>query len=240
VERFPPSLTLTEQPHVVRIPLDAYGDAMELWPLLDDEERRRAGRFVQADHRRRFIAAHALTRLVLGRSLGLAPDAIRFRIHPRGKPAVVTPGADVEFTLSHSGERALLCVTRGRAVGVDIERLRAIDALRISRNFFSPVEHETLAAVPPAELLPAFFRCWTRKESFVKATGEGLSWPLTGFHVSHQLQVANALLGCDRDADAASRWTILPLTTDDGYTAALTVAGSAGAIGYWDAPRPIW
>jgi len=237
VERFPCSVTLSERLHVVRIVLDAYGDAMDLWPLLDDDERARAVRFVQARHRRRFIAAHGVTRLVLARSLGLAADAIRFRIHSGGKPSVATPGADVEFTLSHSGERALVCVTRGRAVGVDIEQLRAIDALRISRGFFSPAEHETLAAVPSAELLPAFYRCWTRKESFVKATGEGLSWPLTGFHVSLQPQVANALLGCDRDAGARSRWTILPLAADEGYVAALTVAGGGVGVSYWDAPQ---
>ena len=126
MERFPSSVTLSERLHVVRLALDAYGDAADLWPLLDEDERALALRFDQARHQRRFIASHALTRMVLGRSLGLAPGAIRFRTQPGGKPAVATPGADVEFTLSHSGERALVCVTRGRAVEVDIEQLRAM------------------------------------------------------------------------------------------------------------------
>jgi 4'-phosphopantetheinyl transferase len=232
---FPGSVVLSDQVHVIRIVLDSYGDGAELIPLLDDEERARAARFVQSRNRRRFIAAHAVTRVVLGRCLQVPADGLRFRIGARGKPAISGPVTSLEYSLSHSGERALVAVTRDRALGIDIEQIRPMDTLQVSARFFSPMEHAALASIGPAHLLPAFFRCWTRKESFVKATGDGLSRSLRRFAVSLDEQVANALVASDDPRDAA-RWTILPVEIDTGYAAAVTVSGAGCPITCWDAP----
>jgi 4'-phosphopantetheinyl transferase len=232
----PRAISLSDQVHVVRIALDAYGDAAALAPLLDDEERIRAARFRRSLDRRRFMAAHALARVALGRVLDVPPAALRFTTGPHGKPAIVGGHGDAQYSLSHSGERALVAITRGRAVGVDIERIRAIDALQISARFFSHAERTALASVDSADLPAAFFRCWTRKESFIKATGDGLSSPLDAFDVNIDDSVTNALMRCHADPNATSRWCIVPLAADDGYVAALTIEGRHPDVASWDAP----
>jgi 4'-phosphopantetheinyl transferase len=233
---FPRSISLSDRVHVVRIALDAYGDAAALVPLLDDEERIRAERFRQSRHRRRFIAAHAIARVVLGWCLHIPPAALRFTTGPHGKPAIANGDGDVQYSLSHSGELALVAMTRGCAVGIDIERIRSIDAPQISARFFSHAERTALASVHRADGLAAFFRCWTRKESFVKGTGDGLSFPLDGFDVSIDEGVTNALMRCHADPSAMCRWTIVPLQVDEGYVAALTIEGRHRDVSAWDAP----
>lgn len=220
---------------MVRIALDAYGDGAALEPLLDDEERVRAARFRQSYHRRRFIAAHALARVALSSCLHVPPAALRFTTGPHGKPAIAGHG-DAQYSLSHSGERAVVAITRECAVGVDIEQIRPIDALEISGRFFSYAERTALASVHTGDLLAAFFRCWTRKESFIKATGDGLSFPLDGFDVSIDEGVANALQNIHIDSRETSRWTIVPLAADDGYVASLTIEGRQPDVASWDAP----
>jgi 4'-phosphopantetheinyl transferase len=233
---FPPTLQLlSSDVHVVVFRLDEpLRDAIE---LLDDGERARAGRFVFEPDRRRYISAHAAVRRVLGRCLDRAPESLRFTAEPRGKPRLVDGAADLRFNLSHAGERALLAVTCGLEIGVDIEQERSVDVRDLARRFFAPSEWQSLEALSLPEQVPAFFRCWTRKEAFIKALGDGLACPLDSFEVSVADDDSPQLLrGCSAVPDGLSRWRIVSLPVEPGYRAALAASAAGWRIVRWTEP----
>ena len=198
-----------------------------LCAILDDEERARAARFVFEHDRRRYVAAHGALRLVLAHYVDADPRVLCFERSRHGKPRLARPTAgDHEMNLSHSAERALIAVARGRAVGVDIEVHRPnVDVYELARSVLSSREQDAFAAVPVADQRAAFFRAWARKESFVKALGEGLACPLQSFDVSLDEHVESALLACRRMPAAAAGWTTIPLDVGAGAAAAVTAAG---------------
>ncbi|MGH9350289.1 MAG: 4'-phosphopantetheinyl transferase family protein [Vicinamibacterales bacterium] len=221
--------------HVIRILLDGPADAS----VLNDDERGRAGRFHFDRDRRRFVAAHGWLRVTLGRCLDRRPESLRFVTGPYGKPRLVDPPVDLRFNLSHGGERALLAVTLGREVGVDVEEERPIEELDLAGRFFSAAEAACLRALPEADRRAAFFRCWTRKESFIKAVGEGLTFPLDAFEVSLGREDAPQLLrACQARGQALEHWRIVPLPIDDGYAAALAAEAGDWRVVRWNAIGP--
>jgi 4'-phosphopantetheinyl transferase len=186
--------------------------------LLSADERERADRFHFARDRDRFTVARATLRRVLGGYLGRAPDELVFAYSAHDKPSI----DGVAFNLSHSNELALVAVTRGGEIGVDLEWHRPdIDVASLARSSFSAVEQRALFALPPAEQFTAFYRIWTRKESYIKAHGEGLSLPLDGFSVLAD--------------DSLAGWVIRDLAIDPGYSAALTITSPCLPV-YWRAP----
>ncbi|MGD2071123.1 MAG: 4'-phosphopantetheinyl transferase superfamily protein, partial [Gemmatimonadota bacterium] len=197
--------------------------------VLSPDERARADRFRLPEDHRRFVTVRHALRLVLGGHLGEAPDSIRFRYGPQGKPALEAPGAAdaVRFNVSHAGDRALIAVARGREVGVDIERVRLepVDALDLAERFFSSREAEALASLPPAQVASAFHAGWTRKEAFMKAVGKGLALPLDAFDVSLTPGEPARLLATRWDPAEAERWSLKALDVGPGYAAALAVEG---------------
>ena len=219
---------------MVRIRLDAYGDGSALVGLLDSGERSRADRFVRARDRRRYLVSHAVMRTVLGRCLGRPAAALRFDATPKGKPFIA--GETLEFNLSHSGERALLAMTCGGAIGVDVEAVEATAAKAISGRFLSAAEHEALTALDDRLRVAAFFRCWARKESFIKAIGDGLGFPLREFDVAIDERAGNALVRCNVAAIRAGDWRVVSLAIDAGYAAAVTVTRGIDRVWQWDAP----
>lgn len=231
-----PSAPLVQsEVHVVSLVINTETDPAGLeW--LDDEERSRASRFIRRSDARRFIASHAMLRFVLGRCLDVDPASLRFESGAHGKPALRHPGADIRFNLSRAGERALLAVTIGLDVGVDIERERDIEVMELARRFFSVGEHHALSDFPVSDRLAAFYRCWTRKESFIKARGHGLSFPLDGFEVSvtHECK----LIACPAAPSELHRWTIVSLPVDRGYAGALTVEGQGWRQTLWSTALP--
>jgi 4'-phosphopantetheinyl transferase len=217
------------------------GDAVDVWcaalelpeaelarleATLAPEERARAARFVFERDRSRFVAARGLLRQILAAYLGAPPEALRFCYSARGKPFLEQAEAGLEFNLAHSGGLALYAVAGNRPVGVDLERIRAeIDVEGIAARFFSPKEAAALRAMPQAERLPAFFRCWTRKEALLKAWGEGLPFGLDRFSVSLDPQQA-AMVETPLEAREAAEWRLWPLEPAPGYVGALAVRGS--------------
>jgi 4'-phosphopantetheinyl transferase len=190
--------------------------------LLDDAERARAARFVFERHRRRFIVAHAFLRSVLARCLALPPDALRFTTNEYGKPRLADPPIDLRFNLSHAGELALVAVTLEREVGVDIERHSPIEAIAVAGHFFADGERACLRSLEPSEQLKAFYRCWTRKESFVKAVGSGLTFALDAFEVDlMSVRQPQLLRSCRSVPGAVRDWRIVSLPIDGEYSAAL-------------------
>lgn len=195
--------------------------------LLAPEEAERADRFRFPQHRDRFVVAHATLRLILARYTRLGPTNLRFEYGPHGKPSLrPAVAAGARFNLSHSGDLALYAVTCGREVGVDLERHRPdVECDKIADRFFSPAEVAALLALPPAEQRPAFFRCWSRKEAYIKALGMGLALPLDQFDVSLHPEEPARLLQTRHAPEERDRWSMWALEPGPGYAGALVVEG---------------
>ena len=204
------------------------GVVERLGQTLGEDERARAARFVFAHDAARFIVSRAALRSILARALGTRPHALRFAYGGHGKPELAAPfdGAGLTFNLSHSSAFALVAVTRDVRIGVDIERHRPLEDLRaLAEQNFSSRERRALLALPEEQRVPAFFRCWTRKEAFVKAVGDGLSYPLDGFSVSLRSDEAARLEEIEGDESAGRQWTVLDLGMVPGYSAAAVCEG---------------
>jgi 4'-phosphopantetheinyl transferase len=225
-----------------RAPLDLSSDRLAaLAAYLSPDERERAERFQFPELRRRFIAARGTLRQVLGRYAACQPVSLRFEYGPHGKPklARATSPLDLRFNLAHSHELAVFAVALGREVGVDLEWLdRPLhEPEAIARRFFSPGEQRALLALPVAQRLSAFYDCWTRKEAFLKARGEGLTFPLAAFDVSLGPDEPAALLACRDGPAALARWALLAPEIAPGYRAALVFERPGLLSGCWDASR---
>ena len=223
-------LIQADEAHVWRVALDQPPSRVaELRTLLSADERQRAERFAFPHLARRFAVGRGALRTILGRYLGRAPAEIRFRYGPRGKPALVeTPNAPLRFNLSHSHELAVCVVTRGREVGVDVEWVErsSVECDRIAAAFFSPAERAALGVLPESARTAAFFDCWTRKEAYLKARGDGLAIPLDAFDVSLAPGAPAALLAGRGPAADVGRWRLQALDAGPGYRAALAVEGA--------------
>jgi 4'-phosphopantetheinyl transferase len=196
--------------------------------ILSPDEQERAARFHFERDRARFVVARGSLRRILGRYLGLPPDAFRFLYSSHGKPYLAGDGraALLSFNVSHSGDWALCAVAGGRRVGVDVEIIRAdLAGETIAERFFSPREVAALRSLAPGEQVAAFFRCWTRKEAFLKARGEGLSLPLDRFDVSLRPGEPPALLRTLDDPFEARRWSMLALPSPPMHETALVIEG---------------
>jgi 4'-phosphopantetheinyl transferase len=213
--------------HIWRASLDqSEGMIAKLAPLLSQDEYQRAERFHRQIDRRRFIAGRGILRKIISAYLSIAPDEARFVYNKYGKPFISddqSRGA-LSFNLSHSNGMALFAVARGRRIGVDIEYIcEDFATLEVAERFFSKDEFEAFKAAPSDQRTKAFFNCWSRKESYIKAIGMGVSYPLEGFSVSLAPDVAPALLRVDSDATEVSRWKMYELDAAEGYAAALIV-----------------
>lgn len=221
--------------HVWLIDLDGAGAGPAEWAVLAADERARAEAY-RFDHlRRRYVAACAAVRRLLAACLGANahPEALRFERGPQGKP-FLTGGDDLQFNLSHAAGWALLAVTRGRRIGVDVEAVRDLrDLTALAERFFAPGERAALAAVAPPLRAQAFTACWTRKEAYIKALGTGLAEPLEQFEVSLQPGAPARLVWVADDAAAPARWTLVDLPTPDGYAGAIAVDGPIAHLRLW-------
>ena len=197
--------------------------------LLSRNEHERAARFHFERDRQHFKAGRSALRIVLGRYLNLPPGSLEFGQTEYGKPFLTNPEASgLLFNLSHSGQVALIAVAREREVGVDVEFMRADFATsEVAEHFFSVAEIYTLSGLEAHLRTQAFFNCWTRKEAYVKARGEGLSMPLDVFDVSLAPHVPAAMLSNRVDESEPSRWIFQDLQIATDYAGALVVEAEA-------------
>lgn len=191
---------------------------VECLDWLSPVEVETAASFRFAEDQDRYRLAHAALRLILSRVLRISPKEVVIGAAHSGKPTV--PG--LEFNISHSGSLALVAIG-AVALGVDLERFRDIDALGLASHYFSFAETRALCAVEPEELQNAFFSCWTRKEAFLKATGDGLSRSLDSFEVS--IGDEPMILRTRPDPCEARKWSLHALNIEPGYAATLCVWG---------------
>ena len=211
---------------------------MQARRLLSDDERARADRFRFDQHRRQYTVGRGALRTLLASYLGTRPELIRFSYGPRGKPFLdpaLAAGVDgLQFNLSNSSEMALVGFVRGTEIGVDIEYLKPMpDCEQISERFFSASEREVLRKLPQAVKEEGFFNCWTRKEAYLKAVGEGLAAPLDSFDVTLAPGDPPRMLTLEGDAERASRWYLQCFRPADQYIGALAIEGGPPAGGEW-------
>lgn len=238
----PPKLIVLgkDEVHIWRASLDL--PASGIWSLqqtLSADERKRAKRLYFQRDQEHFIVARGLLRAILGRYLNMQPGQLRFCYNPNGKPSLDRAyGGDVlRFNLSHSHGLALYAVTHGREIGIDLERIRPeVTEQQTAERFFSPQEVAVLNTLPANIRTEAFFNCWTRKEAYIKARGEGLSAPLDNFEVSLAPGEVAALLSFKGDPQETSRWSLQELYPGPGYVAAIAVEGSHRRLKCWQWP----
>jgi 4'-phosphopantetheinyl transferase len=216
--------------HVWSISLADTGQVSpSLTRLLSAEEAARAARFIFERDRARFTVAHAALRDILATYTREDAATLRFLAAEKGKPYLVDH-PDLRFNLSHSGSWALVAIANGRDVGVDIEAIRGErPTVDIAERFFAPAEVRELLETPEDLRTQAFFACWSRKEAYIKARGEGLHISLDSFEVSLG---DTAIL---RKAEDRDRWTLCSLEAPEGYKAALVAEGSG-----WRVKRFVW
>jgi 4'-phosphopantetheinyl transferase len=247
------TMNITDSGFQITTPLALPADEVQLWrgdlealaadesrwqKVLSSDESTRAARFHFSRDRQRFVASRALLRTVLSCYLATDASSVSFSYSKKGKPGLgpAHGGSDIRFNIAHSGGIALLAFTRHREIGVDVEQVRHdFDSGAIARRFFSTHEQNQLADLPAEEKVDAFFRCWTRKEAYIKATGDGLSLPLDQFDVSLAAGETNALLATRPDGSEAGSWRLQEVPGGLGYVAALCVRGQDWRLKGWSA-----
>jgi len=219
--------------HVWRAYLDCEETLLaQFEATLAADEKARANRFFFQPDRYGYIATRGVLRELLGRYVNCSPANLEFAYSPLGKPSLRREGLErsVQFNVSHSHGLALLAFAAGRHLGIDVELVRPDFAgVEIAERYFSPQEVMELRALPPSLRAEGFFLCWTRKEAYVKARGEGLHIPLDSFHVSLTPGQPERLESTD-----SIRWTLCSLHPDPQYAAALVGEGRSWRVRRWD------
>jgi 4'-phosphopantetheinyl transferase len=236
----PRTLRLAEREvHVWRSSLDLAPECLGvLWQTLAEDDRQRAGRFHFPKDRNHFVAARGRLRVLLGRYAGLPPEDAQFRYGPRGKPYLAGDVTGLQFNAAHSHGLALYAFTRGSEIGVDLEYFRSrVSDEKIAERFFSPEEVAALRSLPPSQQREAFFNCWTRKEAFLKAKGEGVAFGLGQFTVSLAPGEPAALLATPFDPPEATRWSLFEVDPGPRYAGAVAVPRSVGRLLCWQCPE---
>lgn len=200
---------------------------------LAPDEQQRAARFYFERDRNHFTAGRGILRSLLARYLHLPPEQLQFSYASRGKPALATLGTEkLQFNLSHSHGMALYAIALDQAVGIDLEYMRPTDVKHLAKRFFSAREYAIIRALPSEQQQAAFFNGWTRKEAYLKATGDGLIG-LEQVEVSLAPTEPAQLLTIASDPVAASRWLLQSIHLTPDYAAALAVEDLNVAIAYW-------
>ena len=216
---------------VVRLDLVADCDRItSLRALLSTDELARADRYVFDESRRRFIVCRGVLRQLLGGCLERKPASLEFHYGPYGKPMLGSADKEsiglpsLEFSVSHSVNWALIAVTRRRRVGVDIEcHDNKTPIHELARRFFSAGEAAELASLAEPDQRAGFFRGWTSKEAYLKATGLGLSYSLNRFSVAMNPRLPAQLLEVADLPDPSDFWRMIALEPADHFSAALLV-----------------
>ena len=226
------SPTLSERDvHVwtLRTPV-ADGVALKFEAVLSPDERDRAARLRFDPLRRSFVVARGALRSLLGRYLGLHPGSIHFNYGTKGKPALPFP-APIDFNTTHSGDLTAFAFIVGCQIGIDLELIRPLSEMKeIVDRFFCPNEASEILSLESSERQRAFFCCWTRKEAYVKAIGDGLSAPLADFRVTVQPDKPPHIIHVAHDTTAGKLWTLHNLSLAPDY---------AGAIAYRSQQRSL-
>jgi len=203
--------------------------------FLSFDEKKRASKFKFPKDRQVFVVARGMLRYLSGFYLKEHPKTIEFKYSEYGRPSFLQDFR-INFNVSHSGNRIIIGFSKEQIIGVDIEKIKSDFApLDLAKNFFSTEEVKALSQTKEPEMFQAFYRCWTRKESFIKAVGEGLSYPLDSFAVTMDDDHKARFLKIDNTKDSKKDWRLHSFVPAEGYIAAITTDGHPKKIEYFDA-----
>jgi len=229
-----PTIPAAGEVHIWFTSLDRQSaEQARLERFLSVDERVRSDRLLDRQTRDRFVTGRGFLRETLAQYLGLEPADLRFATGEHGKPklAEVTGSGSLCFNLSHADDRAILAIAGNCEVGIDLERIRDNLPFReMAQRFYSPRERAELFSLPEDRQLTAFFRCWTRKEAYLKGCGRGFSQPADSFDVSLLPGHPPALIEHRAVPGEASRWRLVDIPVAEGYCAALAVEGELPVI----------
>jgi 4'-phosphopantetheinyl transferase len=220
-----PEVPPTDEVHIQPVLLLGSGEAISAYSaVLSAEELQRASRF-RFDHlKTRFVLCRGALRMLIGRYLGVAAASVQFQYGSKGKPCI---DSRLKFNVSHSGDLAVFAFAAELEVGIDIEQARSVpDMHQIASHFFSIEECADLQSVDIDRHSEAFFNCWTRKEAYIKAIGDGLSIPLDSFRVSLHPDHEARLISIQDDPNAIEAWSMYHFSPAAGFVGAVAFKGS--------------
>lgn len=226
-----PTLPTGDDITVIVCRLDPPADIVAaLRSVLSTDERTRADRFHFDRHRRRFIVGRAVLRHLLATATGSAPEQVAFDYGEHGKPALRGNDA-LPFNLSNSSDLAAVAIGGSQPLGVDVEKIRPMDdGKAIAERFFSATEVAAFERLAHDDRDTGFFRCWTRKEAYIKAIGDGLTMPLDRFDVALAADEPCRMLRIDGDERTAEGWSLDHFEPYDGYLGALARNSRRGSV----------
>jgi 4'-phosphopantetheinyl transferase len=222
----------TKRVDVWRVRLDERVRAGSEASVLSPDEIARASRFHFERDRTHFSRCRSALRRLLAGYLAMPATEIRFEYLSNGKPQITDEQnpRGLQFNVSHSADVALIAVGSKHRLGVDIEKIRVeVDTDSLAERFFSFHERAELRALPDHLRVPAFYACWTRKEAFLKATGDGLSFPLADFSVTTHPELDPGLEEIRGNTEARKHWFLADLVVD-GYRATMAVEGAVSQL----------
>jgi 4'-phosphopantetheinyl transferase len=207
-----------------------------LFKLLSGEEHVRAERLKIPEKRNQFVITRGRLRQIIAGILDSDPRDFKFEYTSHGKPFLARnwQGHELVFNVSHSYKMAIIGVALDRQLGVDIEKIQeGKDHMGMANRFFSKREQTELSATPDADRTRAFYSCWTRKEAFVKAVGDGITYGLDTFAVSVRPDDERPSLDIHGNSTNEEPWSVFNIPMNDNYMASLAVSGAAVSIRYW-------
>lgn len=222
----------THEAHIWSINMDqvTIKTLQHFYNTLSTDEQQRVSKFKFVKDRTTFAIARASLRTLSGKYLNMDPKEIKFHYGKFGKPQFHHT-TSLKFNVSHSGNNVIIGFVQDYDVGVDVEEIKDNpDLLDIAKQFFSKSEVAALEEIPTTDRYNAFYRCWTRKEAFIKAKGNGLSYPLDSFSVSLDHNSEAKLESLDSDPKEKSTWNMFSFKPHENYIAAMAVQGNVNAF----------
>jgi 4'-phosphopantetheinyl transferase len=202
--------------------------------FLSKDEKERASRFKFYKDKRCYVVTKGVLRLLSGRYLNTDAKAIEFEYEKYGKPKL-KHNTNLNFNVSHSGDLAIIGFVHNHTIGVDIEKIKNdFDTFEIASSCFSKHEIDALHKISKQEQHKAFYRCWTRKEAFIKAKGSGLSFPLDEFSVSLESDLDADVVWTKWNTDEKDQWKLTSFIPSEDYIAATIVDSEIEDTLYFD------
>ncbi len=220
-----------ENVHIWQIDIEALSTNVDFfYSYLNGDEKTRANKFRFQKDYNVFVITRAVLRTLLSQYLNLDARKLDFQYMEHGKP-FLKHDTLLKFNVSHSGSMAIIGLVNNHEIGVDIEYIKKdFDVLDIAENFFSADEISRLRIKSANELYPSFYRCWTRKEAFIKAESSGLSYPLDSFSVSLDNDSEAELLSLDSNQQEKNKWKMFSFKPKKDYIAAAIVNGKVNSF----------
>jgi len=222
------------QVHIWQARIDvSSGYPKDIKDVLSADERERAISFKLQNDQIHFIIRHYLLRIILSKYCDYLADEITFRYDTHKKPAFNMPEyRKIKFNMSFSHDLMLVAINKHNDIGIDIEKVHDINDLEsVAVNNFSSKEFKYLNS--SSEKINTFFKIWTRKEAFIKATGKGMYYPLKSFCVSMDKSGNHENLIIFNHPIKSKHWRIAEIKASDGFIASIAVKTNKFQISYF-------